>query len=95
MDSTFSRAALGFILLTAAVTGMALVALWALSAFAGGVWWASLLVVVVALGAEIMIYSSTLHDPVYDWIKEPKLKKLADEQHKRELERDVAKAKSQ
>lgn len=77
MDSTFSRAFIGFLVLTAAVTLMAWVALWALETFGGGAWWASLLVVVIALAAEISVYSSTLHGPIYGWINEPK--RLADE----------------
>ena len=72
MSSTFSRAFTGFLVLTTAISLMAYVALWAIEAFGGGAWWASLLVVLLALSAEIMIYSSTLHEPIYDWIKEPK-----------------------
>lgn len=72
MDSTFTRATLGFIMLTTAVSLMAYVALWALDVYGGGVWWASLLVVLIALAAEIGVYTSTLHEPIYDWIKEPK-----------------------
>jgi len=72
MDSTFTRATLGFIMLTAALALMAYVALWAIASFAGGAWWGSLVVVLIALASEIMIYSTTLHEPIYDWIREPK-----------------------
>ena len=90
MDSTFSRATLGFLLLTAAVTSMSFVALWAIETFGGGAWWASLLVIIVALVAEISIYMTTLHDPVYDWIKEPKRRAEAEAAHRRDLEREAA-----
>lgn len=92
MDSTFSRATLGFLLLTAAVSAMAFIALWAIEAFGGGAWWASLLVIIVALVAEISIYMTTLHEPVYDWIKEPKCRAEREESHRRELEREAARA---
>lgn len=94
MDSTFSRATLGFLLLTTAVTVMAIVALWGIDRFGGGAWWASLLVIVIALVAEISIYMTTLHEPVYDWIKEPKRKAEREEAHKRELEREAARNNS-
>lgn len=87
MNSTFLRAFLGFLVLTIAVTGMAYVALWALQSFAGGSAWASLLVVAIALIAEIMVYTSTLHDPVYNWIKEPERRREAEEQRALEAER--------
>jgi len=80
MDSTFSRATMGFVVLTAGLLAMCYVALWALEAYVGTGWWAgmaSLAVVVIGLGAEICIYTSTLHDPISDWIREPK--RLADE----------------
>lgn len=71
MNSTFTRAALGFFLLTAAIAAMALTALWAIERFGGEAAWASLLVVAVTLVAEIAIYLSTLHEPISEWIKEP------------------------
>ena len=88
MDSTFSRAFLGFIVLTVALAGMAYVALWALQSYAGGSPWASLLVVAIALIAEIAVYGSTLHDPVYDWIKEPKRRQAEAERRQRASEGD-------
>ena len=69
-----------------------MIALWAIEAFGGGAWWASLLVIVVALVAEISIYMTTLHEPVYDWIKEPKRRAEREESHRRDLERDAARA---
>ncbi len=90
MDSTFTRATVGFLALVFAVTGMAMVALWALDRFAGGVWWASLLVVLVALCAVLMIYGSTLHDPIYRWIKEPAERAAREAEHQYALERDAA-----
>lgn len=72
MNSTFGRAIVGFVALTVAITFMALVALWAIERFGGGVWWASLVVVLLSLVAMVSVYTSTLHEPVYDWIKEPK-----------------------
>jgi len=72
MDGTFTRATLGFVILTTAIAMMAYIALWALEVYGGGVWWAALLVVLLALAAEIGVYTSTLHEPIYDWIKEPK-----------------------
>lgn len=71
MDSTFTRALVGFVVQTVAVAMMSIVALWAIETFAGGAWFASLVVVVIALVVEIMIYSTTLRDPVYRWINEP------------------------
>ena len=71
MKSTFSRALAGFVLLTAAISLLAMVALWAVQTFGGGAWWASLLVVIVALVSEVSVYGSTLHGPIYDWIREP------------------------
>jgi fatty acid desaturase len=72
VDNTFTRASIGFIVLTAGLSVMSLVALRALDSYAGAPWWAMLLVVLVALVAEISIYSTTLHEPIHDWIREPK-----------------------
>lgn len=87
MQSTFYRAFLGFIVLTAAIIGMALIALWSIATFADGLWWASILIVLIALVVEVGIYSSTLHDPIYQWIKEPAqraavAKREQDEKHR-------------
>lgn len=71
MNSIFGRALVGFIALTIAICIMAGIALWAIETFAGGVWWASLAVVAVALITECGVYSSTLHSVVLDWVKEP------------------------
>lgn len=79
MDNTFTRAFIGFIVLTAGLSGMSLVALKALESYAGSPWWAMLLVVIVALVAEICIYSTTLHEPILDWIKEPKRRREQEE----------------
>lgn len=73
LDSTFTRALLGFVILTTALSGMALVALWAIDVYAGNTWWVAGLVILVALAAEVGIYSSTLHEPIYSWIREPKV----------------------
>ena len=93
MQSTFSRALFGFIVLTAAIIGMALVALWSIETFATGLWWASILVVLIALVVEIGIYSSTLHDPIYQWIKEPARKAAEAAEEKRRQEQRAADAK--
>lgn len=75
MDSTFSRALVGFLILTGALTLLAYVALWAIGAYAGGNAYASIGVVLIAMVAEICVYASTLHEPIYDWIKEPSRRK--------------------
>lgn len=72
MNSTFSRAFLGFIVLTLGITAMALVALRAMENYAGAPWWAMLLIVMLALVCEVSVYTTTLHDPIHDWIREPK-----------------------
>jgi hypothetical protein len=58
---------------------MALIALRSLESYAGAPWWAMMLIVLVALVAEISIYSTTLHEPIHDWIREPKLARERDE----------------
>jgi len=70
--NTFFRALVGWAILTCAIVGMALVALWALKTFGGSAWWAGLLIIIIAMAAEIGVYRSTLHEPIYDWIREPK-----------------------
>ena len=72
MKSTFLRALIGFTTLSSAITLGCFVALWALDGYGGGVWWASLLVVLIGLVSVISIYGSTLHGPVKIWIDEPK-----------------------
>ena len=86
MDNTFTRAFIGFVVLTAGLCAMSLVALKALDSFAGSPWWAMLLVVVVALICEVSIYTTTLHQPIHDWIREPKLRRERQERD-RELGR--------
>lgn len=71
MDNTFTRALLGFTLLTSAPAFMALTALWGIAQYGGGASWAAIIVVLLTLAAEIGIYSTTLHDPIYKWIREP------------------------
>jgi len=78
MNSTFLRAMLGFLTLSVAISTMAWIALWGIQSFGGGVWWASLLIVIMAMAAEVSVYISTLHEPIYDWIKEPKLRAEAE-----------------
>lgn len=93
MDSTFSRALLGFVILSVAIASMAWIALWGIQAFGGGTWWASLLVVIMAMVSEVGVYTSTLHGPIYDWIKEPKLKADAERcaaEHARKVNRTSA-----
>lgn len=90
MDNTFSRAATGFVVLTAAISLMAMVALWAIERYGGGVWWAALIVVLVALVAVASTYGSTLHDPIRDWIKEPE--RIANKQHETFYIRDAIKS---
>lgn len=84
MGNTFLRALLGFVALTIAVVSMALVALWAFDTYGGGVWWASMAVVLLALVVEGGVYRSTLHDPIYDWIKEPQRQREAAERAAKE-----------
>lgn len=69
MKSAFTRALVGFTVLTSFVTIMAYIALWAVDTFGGGAWWASGIIILIALIAEIMLYGSTLHDPIYRWIR--------------------------
>ena len=71
IDTTFKRAIAGFMLLTFVLAAMAIVALWSLQVFVGDVWWASIIIVIVAMVAEIGVYGSTIHDPIHQWIKEP------------------------
>jgi cobalamin biosynthesis protein CobD/CbiB len=82
MDGTFSRALLGFILLTTAMLFIAFLALWVIETYAGGSNWAAIIVSIVALAAQIGIYSTTLHEPIYDWIREPKRRAEAEERRK-------------
>lgn len=82
MNSTFSRAILGFLMLSSAIVAMSMVGLWAIETFTGGAWWASMIVVIFALGAEISVYGSTLHGPIYSWIKEPE--RIAEAERARE-----------
>lgn len=76
MNSTFSRAVIGFIVLTMAMAALSMVALWAVDTYAGSYAWIGIVVVLLALATEIGIYRSTLHDPVHDWIAEPKLERI-------------------
>ncbi len=75
MDNTFTRGLIGFVTLTAAIALMASTALWAIETYANGANWAAIIVIVIAMAAEIGVYGSTLHDQVYDWIHEPKRRK--------------------
>lgn len=79
MDNTFTRAFIGFVVLTSGLAGMSLVALKSLENYAGAPWWAMLLIVVIALVAEVSIYSTTLHEPIHDWIREPKRRREREE----------------
>lgn len=90
MENTFSRATLGFIVLTSAIFVMCFFALWAIEAYAGEVWWASLLVIIVAFCSTIGVYSSTLHQPIYNWIQEP-ARKLEEEQRRAKEDCQAAK----
>ena len=76
MKSTFSRALVGFIILTAAVSAMALVALSAADKYAPGYWVVPLLVILIALVTVMGIYGLTLHNPIMGWVKEPAKKKV-------------------
>lgn len=78
MNSTFSRAVVGFVVLTAALTCMAMIAIWGIALFAPSLEWASLIVVAIALVAEISIYANTLHDPIHRWIKEPEEERMVE-----------------
>ena len=85
LDNTFTRAFIGFVVLTAGLSAMSLVALKALDSFAGSPWWAMLLVVIIALVAEISVYMTTLHEPIHDWIREPKRREAAAERERERL----------
>lgn len=71
MKSTFSRALVGFLILTAAVSAMALVGLRAAETYAPTVWIIPLLIIVIAMITVAGVYGSTLHRPIMDWVKEP------------------------
>ena len=71
MQSTFVRALLGFLTLSMAIIFMSSVVLWALSTYAPDATWASILVLLLAMISIILIYGTTLHDPIYQWIREP------------------------
>lgn len=75
MNSIFFRALIGFLVLTMAVFGMALAALWAVDTYLTDSSWIGALVVFFALAIQISVYGSTLSDPVTDWIKEPQRRK--------------------
>jgi len=72
MKSTFSRALIGFIVLTLAVVCMALAALWAVEAYLPNHQWTGALVVLFTLTIQIAIFNSTLSKPIMNWINEPK-----------------------
>jgi len=82
MNSTFSRAIVGFIALTSGLIFMAYIALWAVSSYAAGLWWMTLLIILLALVLEFAIYLTTLAEPVTDWIGEPKRKAKAEAEAK-------------
>ena len=71
MNTLFGRALVGFVALTIAIAGLAMVALWAISAFIGDLWWGSLIVIAIAMVTEIGVYMDTLQAPIHKWLKEP------------------------
>lgn len=91
MNSTFTRATVGFCMLTSALAAMAWIALSALETYTPGGVWGPMLVVVMALLAEIGIYSTTLHQPIYRWIREPA---EALEREQRRQDREDSRARS-
>ena len=77
MNSTFGRAVVGFFILTLALAAFAYTGLWTMEVYAPDSWWGPLIITVLSMVVEMGIFMSTLYDPIYDWIKEPKL--LAEE----------------
>ncbi len=85
MKSTFSRATIGFLFLTLGLIAISFTALWALDTYTDVGGWPPLLIIAIALVSEIAIYRPTLHEPIKNWITEPK--RLADEA-KREIQKE-------
>lgn len=94
MSSTFSRALLGFVTLSLALTIFCTVGLWATDKYIGPVWWISGLIVLLGMCTQLSIYATTLHDPIKQWIREPaeKARQARDDaqEEKREAARQVA-----
>ena len=72
MNSTFSRAVVGFVILTLALGTFSYAALWVMDVYTPTLWQGYLLVIILGLVIEIGIFLSTLYEPLYDWITEPK-----------------------
>ena len=72
MNSIFTRALVGFIILTIGLFCMVYMALWSLDKYANGIWWGGLLITAFGLASQLSIFLSTLWDPIRDWINEPK-----------------------
>lgn len=86
MNSTFSRAVIGFLVMTVCLLGLSFISLSAIAAYANGYWLANIIVIVVAMITQISIYLTTLHDPVYHWIREPaKKKEMAERQARSDM----------
>lgn len=69
MQSQFARALIGFIVLSVALFIATILAVFALEAYTPGASMAFVVVIIFAFVVEVCIYGSTLHEPVYDWIK--------------------------
>lgn len=82
--NTFLRAAMGFIMLSGVVIGGTLVGLGVLETYMPNASWMPVILILIAAGLEICIYGSTLHDPVYSWIREPKERREAWERRQNE-----------
>lgn len=71
MNSTFGRALIGFTALSSVIGFMAMIALWAIDTYIGGLWWASIIIVLFGLSMVTSVYMSTLHSPIQQWIRQP------------------------
>lgn len=75
--NTFLRAAVGFCALTAVVISGAWLGLGVLASYLPNQGWLPVVLVACATFLEVCVYGSTLHDPVYSWIREPAERRAA------------------
>jgi hypothetical protein len=75
MDSLMTRAVIGFFILNFGLAVLAGAGLGVAIYLLDDNWWIKALVGVGGVVAEFGIYFSTIHEPIYDWIREPKYAK--------------------